>query len=109
MRFSRNDESPINLPSLPIQTHLSSLAILRKLDGLLVTLHNDAIHPPSSFNGNYPECASLVGNQESCHIPPIHIAVLTIPDARGGLRGYGRNSLADIHLEVGLGASDFGV
>jgi hypothetical protein len=94
---------------LSIQTHLSTLSILRKLDGLLVAILNDAIHPPSSFDGNYRKCARLVGNQESCHIPSIHRAALAIPDARGSLRGYGRNSLTDVHLEVGLGASDFGV
>ena len=94
---------------LSIQTHLSTLSILRELDGLLVAILNDAIHLPSSFDGNYRKCARLVGNQESCHIPPILRAALAIPDACGSLRGYGRNSLPDVHLKVGLGASDFGV
>ena len=42
-------------------------------------------------------------------IPTFHIATRAIPDARGSLRGYGQNSLVNVHLEIGLGASDFGV
>ena len=50
----------------------------------------------------------MVSNHYSCGIPPFHMATHTIPKARGSLGGYGRYSLADVHLEV-LGASDFGV
>ncbi len=41
---------------------------------------------------------------------PFHIATRAIiPKTRGSLGGYGQNSLADMHLEIGLGASDFNV
>ena len=40
---------------------------------------------------------------------PFHIATRAIPKTRGSLGGYGQNSLADVHLEIGLGASDFNV